>query len=170
MAAAGAAATPAAQEGLGLTPPLLFGGAGAWALAMTASMLAYEWRLNALNSVHLPLMSLIFSAGGAIGWLTAVPIARWLTLRRPVENRFSAYLLGLMLATVSFTAFLFSMQYRIFYSQWHDPIGTVGWTFEFLETGLGAVYQFMVLGLPHFLPIGFPALLLASGWLAKSLR
>lgn len=137
---------------------------------MLSSMLLFEWRLNGLNSFHLPLLSVIFASGGAIGWLVAVPVARWLTLGRRIETRLAAHVLGLTLATTGFTAFLFSMHYRIFYSRWHDPIGSMGWTFEFLETGLVAVYQFMVLGLPHFLPLAFPALILASGWLAKSVR
>lgn len=175
MTNGGAAATPAAHleadaGDTGLTPSLLYGGAGFWAATMTASMLVYEWHLNGLNSYHLMLLSLIYAAGGAIGWLTAVPIARWLTLNRPKETRLAAYLLGLTLATISFTAFLFSMHYRIFYSRWHDPMGSFNWTIELIETGLVAIYQFMVLGLPHYLPVAFPALFLASRWLAKSLR
>lgn len=163
-------ATAGTDDSRGLTPQLLYGGAALWALAMLASMTVYEWRQNGLNSFHLGLLGLIFTAGGGIGWLTAVPIARWLTLTRTEETRLAAYLLGLMLSTVSFTAFLFSMHYRIFYSRWHDPFGSIGWAYAFIETGAVAVYQFMVLGVPHYLPIAFPALLVAGARLAKTVR
>lgn len=162
--------TAGAKDRRGLTPQRLYGGAALWALAMLASMAVYEWRQNGLNSFHLGLLALIFTAGGGIGWLTAVPIARRLTLNRPEETRFAAYMLGLMLSTVSFTAFLFSMHYRIFYSRWHDTFGSIGWAYAFAETGVVAVYQFMVLGVPHYLPVAFPVLLPTSVWLAKTVR
>jgi hypothetical protein len=170
------AGAPSAEEhtlpepSLGLTPAVIYGGAALWSLAMVSSLLVYEWRLNRFNSFHLPLLTVIFASGGATGWLTAVPIARWLTLGRGRETRLAAYILGLTLGTIGFTAFLFAIHYRIFYSRWHDPMGSIGWTFEFAETGIVSVYQFLVLGLPHFLPVAFPALFVASSWLAKSMR
>jgi hypothetical protein len=109
------AGAPSAEEhtppgpSLGLTPAVIYGGAALWSLAMVSSLLVYEWRLNRFNSFHLPLLTVIFASGGATGWLTAVPIARWLTLGRGRETRLAAYILGLTLGTLGFTAFLFPL-------------------------------------------------------------
>ena len=48
------------------------------------------------------------------------------------------------------TAFLFAMDYRLFYSRWHAPFGTIVWAFQFVFTSASAVYQFAVLGMRLF--------------------
>jgi len=74
------------------------------------------------------------------------------------------------IGTILMTAFLFAMDYRIFYSRWHSPLGSVIWMFQFVFTGASAVYQFLVLGLGLFLPVGLVCLLATSYALAKRMR
>lgn len=141
-----------------------------WAALMVASMLAYQWWMFGLLSFNLGLLAEMYFFGGIIGWITALPIARLITFRSRPETRFAAHFFGLSVSTISFTAFLFSMHYRLFYSQWHEPIQTLHGLIAFLETGIVAVYQFMVLGMPQFVPVGFPALIVISHVLTKRMR
>lgn len=145
-------------------------GSMAWAAAMVASVILFQWWLNGLTSFNLPLLAEMYFFGGIIGWITALPVARLITYRARPETRFAAYFFGLSVSTISFTAFLFAMHYRLFYSQWHEPIQTLDGLIAFLETGVVAVYQFMVLGMPQFVPVGFPALVVASHLLTKRMR
>ncbi len=149
---------------------LLSGGGLGWGLVMVASMLLYQLHQTGLNSTHLFELGTIYFGGGFLGWISALPVASLVTGRRAIETRFAACFFGLSVATISFTAFLFAMQYRMFYARWHDPFGSLNWAIEFVETGAGAVYQFLVLGLPHYLPLAFPALLVVSFRLASGTR
>lgn len=122
------------------------------------------------QSFHLTRILLIYWAGGAAAWLVALPLARLTARRRSVETRFAAHFALLSLGTVLCTAFVFAMDYRVFYAQWHQPFGTRIWMFQFLFTSAGATYQFLVMGLGLYLPAGLPVLAGASLWLAKSMR
>jgi hypothetical protein len=61
------------------------------------------------------------------------------------------------------------MDYRLFYAQWHRPFGTRIWAYQFIFTSAGAVYQFLVMGLRLYLPVGLPILAGTSLWLARSM-
>ncbi|MNY76595.1 hypothetical protein D3C86_2162310 [compost metagenome] len=63
---------------------------------------------------------------------------------------------------------LFALDYRAFYARWHADAGTRAWLYQFAFTSLVAFYQFLVLGIRLYLPVGGAALLAASLWLAGS--
>ncbi len=84
--------------------------------------------------------------GGLIAWPLSLFAARCLSQNRPVETRFSAFFLCLTAGTIGTTAFLFALDYRAFYAQWHATTGTRTWMFQFAFTSLAAFYQFLVLG------------------------
>nr|WP_286157210.1 hypothetical protein [Sinorhizobium sp. RAC02] len=121
------------------------------------------------QTFHLAMILLIFFAGGVLAWIVVLPMARLLTRRRSAETRFAAHFALLSLGTVVATAFLFAMDYRLFYAQWHQPFGTRIWAYQFVFTSAGAVYQFLVMGLRLYLPVGLPILAGASLWLARSM-
>ena len=50
------------------------------------------------------------------------------------------------------------MDYRLFYARWHAPFGTRTWVYQFTFTSASAVYQFIVMGIRLYLPLGFAAL------------
>lgn len=141
-----------------------------WGLAMVASMLVYQWQHFGLNTFHLASLCRFYFAGGFLGWTVSLPIARWIGRRRSRETRLAACMLGLTLGTLGFTALVFAIEYRSFYARWHDPVFTVTWGIQLIATTLGACYQFLVLGLPQYLPIAFPLLLVVSFALAKWIR
>lgn len=120
------------------------------------------------QSFHLERLLAVYWAGGVAAWLIALPLARLAARRRGVETRFAAHFVLLSLGTILCTAFVFAMDYRHFYAQWHHPFGTRIWLFQLLFTSAGAAYQFLVMGLRLYLPAGLPVLAGASLWLARS--
>lgn len=86
------------------------------------------------------------------------------SLTRRMKRSFRALiiLLTLIAFTICDTALLFALEYREFYAQWHAPVLTKTWFFEQAFTTLGAFYQFAVLGLRLYLPLGPFIVLLAS--------
>jgi hypothetical protein len=119
---------------------------------------------------HVDDLAILYFAGGLLAWPFVLPVGRFLAHRRPIETRFEAFFVTLAAGTVLMTAFLFAMDYRLFYARWHAPAGTITWAFQFLFTGASAVYQFSVLGLRLFLPLGLVCLLATSFALAKRMR
>jgi hypothetical protein len=83
--------------------------------------------------------------------------ARW----RP-GPRFALAFLGLSLLTIGMTATIFALHFRAYFAEWHDDELSVRLAFETGFTLAAAVYQFLVLGLRLYLPIGVIALLGAS--------
>jgi hypothetical protein len=134
-----------------------------------SALLALCFR-NGLQTDHIAALAVVYFFGGALAWPFMVPLARILAFRRPVETRFAAFFLALSIGTMAMTAFLFAMDYRIFYSRWHAPFGSIVWMFQFAFTGASAVYQFAVLGSRLFLPFGLIFLIAASLYLARRMR
>lgn len=143
-------------------------GALCWGFAMALSAwLALWWRENDAT-FHLKSILALYAWGGLIAWPLSLFAARCLSQNRPVETRFSAFFLCLTAGTIGTTAFLFALDYRAFYAQWHATTGTPTWMFQFAFTSLAAFYQFLVLGVRLYLPLGAVALVATSLLLARS--
>ena len=112
----------------------------------------------------------VFAAGAALAFLPATVLGRLVGRGREPSIRYAAAFVALAVLTVGFTAAVFAFQYRLYYSQWHAPFPSVVWGFQFVFTTAAAVYQFAVLGMRLYLPLGFIGLF-AAGWLiARSPR
>lgn len=148
----------------------VFGSAACWGAAMAASALVALFLRNGLLTSHLAALTLVYFFGGALSWPILVPLARRFARGRPASARFAAFFLALSIGTAAMTAFIFAMDYRWFYSRWHAPFGSLVWIFQFLFTGASAVYQFAVLGLTLFLPVGLLCLTAVSAYLARQSR
>ncbi|MDX3924858.1 MAG: hypothetical protein QHC90_03490 [Shinella sp.] len=147
----------------------LFLGALSWGALMMACALVSLYLRNRLETENLPALAALFFAGGAFAWpfvMTTLALFR----RNRTETRFAAAFAFLALGTIAMTAFLFAMDYRLFYAQWHHPFPTRIWAYQFVFTSISAVYQFSVMGLRLFMPAGLPVLAAASLWLAKAMR
>ncbi|MDO9417132.1 hypothetical protein [Pararhizobium sp.] len=142
-------------------------GAPLWGAAMSLSaLLALCLRIRT-ETFNLDIILVLFFAGGLIAWPLSLLTARLVANGRGLETRLAAAFLILTLCTVMVTAGLFALQYRLFYAQWHAPFGTVTWMFQFVFTSASAVYQFLVMGLGLYLPLGFVVLAGTSLWLAR---
>ena len=148
----------------------LIAGALLWGMQMLASAMLGLYLRNGLQTSRLAEVAALYFAGGLLAWPFALPFARFLAYNRPPEARFAAFFVTLTAATILMTAFLFAMEYRIFYSRWHAPFGSIIWAFQFVFTGASAVYQFLVIGLRLFLPLGLVCLAASSYHLAKRMR
>ncbi|OWV78740.1 hypothetical protein ATY78_11585 [Rhizobium sp. R635] len=148
----------------------LFVGALLWGMQMLAAAMLGLYLRNGLQTSRLAEVAALYFLGGLLSWPFALPVARFLAYNRPPEARFAAFFVTLTAATILMTAFLFAMEYRIFYSRWHAPFGSIVWAFQFVFTSISAVYQFLVIGLRLFLPLGLVCLVASSYHLAKRMR
>lgn len=144
----------------------ILAGAPLWGLVMALSALLALYLRNGAETSHLASILLLFFSGGLVAWPFALFLGRFGAIGRGRETRFAAFFLCLTVCTIAVTAILFALDYRIFYARWHAPFGTGTWAYQFTFTSASAIYQFVVMGIRLYLPLGFAALGLASLWLA----
>lgn len=152
------------------TTPALLLGTPAWAVAMAASAAVWLALGDRLSTSRTGAILLVFAVGGALAFPAALYVTRLVAPPGHRERRFAAAFAAFGLCSVLGVAFVFSMQYRIYYAQWHEPFPSVVWAFQFVFTGAAAVYQFAVLGARMFFPAGLIALFLVSLWQARQVR
>jgi hypothetical protein len=150
----------------------ILAGAPLWGLAASATILAKLWMTGRLDTGHVHALLAVYAVGGAIAWVLSILalsfLTRFLVLSAPYRAVLAAC--GLGLATIAVTAFLFALDYRAFYVRWHADAFTRDWILQFLFTGASAVYQFLVLGLRLYLPLGPLLVLLATPILLRLTR
>ena len=138
-----------------------------WALAMGLSaattMLCRDWALND----NFELIAIIFTLGGFLAFPIALTAFNLTAVGKSSTQRFALAFLALLFATLGATAFVYYLQFRSYYAQWHAPSLSHVWFLQTLFTGASAGYQFAVLGSRFYLPFGLIALFGASYLLAK---
>jgi hypothetical protein len=145
----------------------IFGAAG-WAALVTASA---WWGLAHWGAMpRVAVVLAIFACGAAFAFLPALLAARLLSDGKQATQRFAAAFLTLGLGTLGTTVLLFVMSYHLYFAVPHDPLFSFGWTVHVLVTTVSAAYQFAVLGLRLYFPLGFLGLLAASLWFASRRR
>jgi hypothetical protein len=156
----------------GALPPLRLTLAGmvVWGIAMGASALLTLVLENWETPQKIRTVTALFAFGGAAAFPIGLILARFLSYRRQRETAFAVAFLSFAFATVCITAGLFALQYRDYYAQWHADTFTRIWFLQFGFTIAAALYQFAVLGLRLFFPLGFVALLVVSFWFARRPR
>ncbi|RUT94918.1 hypothetical protein EOD23_33605 [Mesorhizobium sp. USDA-HM6] len=145
-------------------------GALLWGMAMGASafsnLLLYNWQ----TSDRIRLVVFLYFIGGALAFPVGLTLARLVSRDRHWETALAAAFVCLLATTLAFTGGLFALQYRSYYAEWHAPAFTLTWAFELVFTALTALYQFVVLGVRLYFPLGFAALAAASIWFARQRR
>jgi len=141
-----------------------------WAATMGTSALINLLLDNWVTPEKIRTVSLLFAGGGALAFPVGLFAARLVSLGRHWEVALAAAFVCLLVATIGFTGGLFALQYRSYYAEWHSPAFTITWAFQFVFTMLTALYQFVVLGIRLYFPLGFIALALASVWFARRQR
>lgn len=145
-------------------------GSFGWGAAMALSAaFALEWRIGSQTS-HWSMLILVYFLGGAIAWPFALYAMRVAAIRRRAEVRFAAAFLALTLGTIGFTAVIFAIIYRNFYAEWHGEFFSRLWFVQLAFTSATAIYQFAVIGLRLYLPLGLVMLFAASLWQARTMR
>lgn len=145
-------------------------GALLWALTMGASALVNLFLDDWETPAKIRIVTMLFAAGGALAFPVGLFTARLVSLERRWEVAFAAAFVCLIAATIGLTGGLFALQYRTYYATWHAPAFTYTWALQFVFTTLIALYQFVVLGIRLYFPLGFVALFAASFWFARQRR
>lgn len=139
-----------------------------WGAAMAASaaahlLLARDWHMDE----QARLLIALFGAGGFVGY----PFARLLLVLLPGRwrptQRFASAFIIIGAASVGFTAFFFALQFLGYFARWHDDHMSKRLMFETVFTILSACYQFLVLGLRLYMPLGLLSLLAVSTAFAR---
>ena len=143
-------------------------GAILWGLAMTLSAQLALWIAIRLDTWHLLALSILFFAGGLVAWPLALCSIRFCSYRRRPETWFAAAVFFLSCGTVIITAGLFALQYRIYYAQWHGEFLSKLWIIQLVFTTAAAVYQFAVMGLRLYLPLGAVVLFVTALLIARN--
>jgi hypothetical protein len=156
----------------GALPPLrpTLAGMVLWGVAMSASALSVLLLENWETPQKVRTVAALFALGGAVAFPLGLTLARFVAYQRGREVAFAAAFLSLALATACVTGGFFALQYREYYAEWHADAFTRIWFLQFAHTVAAALYQFAVLGLRLFFPLGFVALLVASFWFARRPR
>lgn len=152
---------------LGLSARRLAAGAVLWAGAMGLSAWLGLWRLDWQSGKRIADVAQLFFFCGLAAFPLATWLSAWLARRWSAEQRFAIAFLALAVTTIGLTAVVYAIQYRLYYSEWHDHPFTMRWVFEVGFTTLAAMYQFAVTGMRLYFPLGFAALLLAGFWFAR---
>lgn len=143
-------------------------GALGWGAAMALSAQASLWLSNAAMTSHYWSLTALVFAGAALAWPPSLAAFRFMSFGRTRETAFAAAFLCLTVLTIGITAVIFAVIYRQFYAQWHgDPL-TKLWVIQLVFTVASALYQFAVMGLRLYLPLGIGFLFAASWVLARS--
>ena len=142
-----------------------------WGACCSALIAWQMFSLERFQGFHLSDLIVLYGVGASSGWLVAA--VGLFGVRRLVWRNWLLYLFAVTLlatATVAVTSGLFAIQYRSFYAQWHEHAFTRIWILQFLFTSASAVYQFLVIGLRYYFPLGMPLLLGAAAILVRSVR
>ncbi|AZO76112.1 MAG: hypothetical protein E5V92_19075 [Mesorhizobium sp.] len=135
-------------------------------MAASAFLNLYHWETPG----RIRFVVLLYALGGALAFPVGLTLARLASRGRHWETALAAAFICLLGATLAFTGGLFALQYRSYYAEWHAPAFTLTWAFEFVFTVLTALYQFVVLGVRLYFPLGFAALVATSIWFARQRR
>lgn len=150
--------------------PVALAGPVVWGAAMAVSCGIGLYLRHRGQTDHFGQIVLYYFVGAFIAFIPALTLARFLSFSKPVTSRFCAVALCLCLVTYGITALLFAVQYRIFYAQWHEPFLTRIWFFQQVFTTLGAIYQFTIIGLWLYFPVGILSLFITSFILSLRMR
>jgi len=133
-----------------------------------AVMAGIVWRNGLIVIAPLSLFSLFFY-GAALAFAPGLMLARLLFDPRRLFGVVGA-LIVMLLATHVGTSGLFALQYRIFYSTWHAPFGTITWCFQLAFTSAAAIYEYTVGTLYFYLPFGPLPFIGFAWWFARRMH
>jgi len=140
----------------------------AWGALMTAA--AYFSLISEQARVFGPRVMTILAvyfAGGAIAYLFAFPATHWLAKRvsRPLTLILAILALGCF--TLAATAGILALNYRAYYAEWHEAAFSIDWFYQQIFTVLGSTFQYLVIGVRLYWPLGPVFLFFAAWWMTR---
>ncbi len=141
-----------------------------WAAAMGGSAMIGLALGNWATVPSIREVALLFALGGVISFWPALFLSRLIATGRGGETAFASAFVVFSATTIGLTAAVYALLYRSYYAQWHEEAFSLVWIIQFIFTVLAALYQFAVLGLRLYFPLGLIALFAVSLWIARSPR
>jgi len=129
-----------------------------FALVFALLVPVHTWWLEQYLGERAAIAFVIFFIGGCCGGFVAWILAALVARGRPASARFSAAIVANAVCVPLATAFIFFLQYRLYYSQWHGPAFSEIWFWQIAFTGAAAVYLFMVSAVQYIFPLGLGVL------------
>jgi len=139
-----------------------------WALLLTGS--AFLGLKHWMMPAHTAVVLLLYAAGAVLSFPVAMFLAEAIAGDKRPTQRFAAAFLSLATTTIGLTAALLAMDYRAYYAHSHEEAFSRIWVLQLTGTALSAFYQFAVIGLRLYFPLGFIGLFAASAWFAVRAR
>jgi hypothetical protein len=146
------------------------GGTLFWAAAMGGSAMLGLALGNWATVPSIREVALLFALGGAIAFWPACFLSRLISIGRGAETAFASAFVVFPAVTIGLTAAIYALLYRAYYAQWHEEAFSLVWFVQFIFTVLAALYQFAVLGLRLYFPVGLVAVFAVSFWIARNPR
>jgi len=135
---------------------------------MALSTLFSLWHSIRLETSHVPaILALVFFSGVAAYFLATITLNLLIRNKR-LEVRLSASFLVILIFTIGITSIVYAIDYWSFYTRWHGEPLSILWMIQMAFTMLGGLYQFAVMGLKLYMPIGLFCLIAASIFLANT--
>lgn len=129
-----------------------------FALVFALLVPVHTWWLEQHLGERAAIAVVIFFIGGCCGGFVAWVLAALVARGRPASARFSAAMIANSVCVPLATAFVFFLQYRLYYSQWHGPAFSEIWFWQIAFTGAASVYLFMVSAVQYIFPLGLGVL------------
>jgi len=136
---------------------------GCAVLAGLLTVLTLRWQYGWSDTGQIGLVSSIFGAGAGIGFAAALLVTSLAMPHARRRWRIAVTILLAVLAVLGTTYFIFFLEHRSYYSQWHAAALTRLWFWQQFFTALGGAAQFAVMGIRYF-GIGALILIAAASW------
>lgn len=138
-----------------------------FALVFALLVPIHTWWLEQHLGERAAIAVVIFFIGGLCGGFVAWVLAALVARGRTWSARFSAAMVAHAVLVPLATAFVFFLQYRLYYSQWHGPAFSEIWFWQIAFTGAASVYLFMVSAVQYIFPLGLGVLVGVSVLFSK---
>ncbi|WP_109767963.1 hypothetical protein [Oceaniradius stylonematis] len=127
------------------------------------TVLTLRWQYGWSDAGHIGIVSAIYAAGAGTGFAASLFATSLAMPHASRRRRTMVTVLLAVLAVLGATYFIFFLEHRSYYSQWHDAALTRLWFWQQAFTALGGAAQFAVMGIRYF-GVGALALIVAASW------
>lgn len=109
----------------------------------------------------------VYFVGGVIGYPFAFAATHWFARRFSAHFKLLFAVAALAGFTLAATAGILAFDYRAYYAEWHDAFFSRDWFYQQFYTALGSTYQYLVIGIRLYWPLGPIFLILAGWWMTR---
>ncbi|MEN0001210.1 MAG: hypothetical protein AAF940_10015 [Pseudomonadota bacterium] len=110
-----------------------------------------------------------YAVGLAVGLALTFLADHWLLCRiRNLTIRRVVWIALAFLLVALITAALLAAQYRLYFSQWHEPFLSRDWVLQQVFTAIGAIAQYAIFGIHYHGPGALLIILVTCWWATRT--